>query len=161
MTVRTALLIGAAGGILREVSRALADQGHSLVLFDRNEEAVNALAAELSGRTKVETVVGDITDIPAAERQLAEIAEQHAPSILINGVGGDTRVIGYEDLTTEHFEQTHLENVTSTWIAIKVCAPYMVRDGYGRIVNFASAGAVRTATSTTPPTSAPRPPSSA
>ncbi|MET9799318.1 SDR family oxidoreductase [Streptomyces sp. NPDC006368] len=140
MTARTALLIGAAGGILSETARGLAEEGHSLVLFDRNEDAVRRLADELAPRTKVEVVVGDITDIPAAERLLTSVVERHAPSILVNGVGGDTRVIGYADLERGHFEETYLENVVSTWIAIKVCAPRMVRDGYGRIVNFASAG---------------------
>ncbi|WP_307790776.1 SDR family NAD(P)-dependent oxidoreductase [Streptomyces actuosus] len=140
MTARTALLIGAAGGILSDVARGLADQGHPLVLFDRNEEAVTRLADELAGRTKIEVVVGDITDIPAAEAQLTGIVDRHAPSVLVNGVGGDTRIIGYADLDRSHFDQTHLENVVSTWIAIKVCAPRMVADGYGRIVNFASAG---------------------
>lgn len=140
VTARTALLIGAAGGILSEVARGLAKEGHSLVLFDRNEETVTRLADELAHVTKTEAVVGDITDIPAAERQLTEIVARHAPSVLVNGVGGDTRVIGYADLDRSHFEQTHLENVISTWIAIKVCAPRMAEDGYGRIVNFASAG---------------------
>lgn len=119
---------------------------------------MNRLAAELARQTKVDVVVGDITDIPAAEVQLAEIVDRHAPSILVNGVGGDTRVIGYADLTAEHFGQSHLENVVSTFVAIKACAPRMAQDGYGRIVNFASAGGPPTTTSTTPPTSAPRPP---
>lgn len=140
MTSRTALLIGAAGGILRKVAQGLAEEGHTLVLFDRDEEAVNALARKLSLLTKTEAVVGDITDLPEAERQLTEIADRHAPSILVNGVGGDTRVIGYADLTREHFEQTYLENVLSSFVAVKVCAPHMAAAGYGRIVNFASAG---------------------
>lgn len=139
-TPRTALLVGAAGGILKEVSRNLAEEGHTLVLFDRDAEAVGRLAEELGRITKVETVVGDITDIPAAERQLTDIVDRFAPSILVNGVGGDTRVIGYADLTTDHFEESFLENVVSSWIAVKVCAPRMAADGYGRIVNFASAG---------------------
>lgn len=139
-TPRTALLVGAAGGILKEVSRKLAEEGHTLVLFDRDPEAVGRLAEELGQITKVEAVVGDITDIPAAERQLTDIVDRFAPSILVNGVGGDTRVIGYADLTTDHFDQSFLENVVSSWIAVKVCAPRMAADGYGRIVNFASAG---------------------
>lgn len=101
---------------------------------------MSRLAAELARQTKVDVVVGDITDIPAAEAQLADIVDRHAPSILVNGVGGDTRVIGYADLTAEHFGQSHLENVVSTFVAIKACAPRMAQDGYGRIVNFASAG---------------------
>ncbi|MFI6403485.1 SDR family NAD(P)-dependent oxidoreductase [Streptomyces sp. NPDC050548] len=139
-TPRTALLVGAAGGILREVALELAEEGHTLVLFDRDEDALNRLAERLAPLTKVETVVGDITDIAAAERRLTDIVAQFAPSILVNGVGGDTRVIGYADLTTDHFDQSFLENVVSSWIAVKVCAPRMAADGYGRIVNFASAG---------------------
>ncbi|MFJ9056531.1 MULTISPECIES: SDR family NAD(P)-dependent oxidoreductase [unclassified Streptomyces] len=139
-TPRTALLIGAAGGILTEVSRRLAEEGHTLVLFDRDPEALGRLAEELAEITKVEAVVGDITDIPAAERQLTDIVDRFAPSVLVNGVGGDTRVINYADLTAAHFDQSFLENVVSSWIAVKVCAPRMAADGYGRIVNFASAG---------------------
>jgi NAD(P)-dependent dehydrogenase (short-subunit alcohol dehydrogenase family) len=140
MTTRTALLIGAAGGILTEVATRLASEGHELVLFDKNEQTVTELAARLAEQTKVEVVVGDITDIPAAQEQLTEVVQRHAPAILVNGVGGDTRVIRYSDLTTEHFDQTYLENVVSTFAAIQVCAPAMVEGGYGRIVNFASAG---------------------
>jgi NAD(P)-dependent dehydrogenase (short-subunit alcohol dehydrogenase family) len=140
MTARTALLIGAAGGILQEVAIGLAKEGHTLVLLDKNEETVNSLAQKLIQHTKVEVVTGDVTDIPTVERQLTETVEQHAPAILVNGVGGDTRVIRYSDLTTQHFDQSFLENVISTFIAIKVCAPSMVKAGYGRIVNFASAG---------------------
>ncbi|MEV6259581.1 SDR family NAD(P)-dependent oxidoreductase [Streptomyces sp. NPDC051784] len=139
-TPRTALLIGAAGGILSEVSRKLAEEGHTLVLFDRDPEALGRLADELARITKVEAVVGDITDIPAAERLLTDIVDRFAPSVLVNGVGGDTRVIGYADLTVDHFDRSFLENVVSSWIAVKVCAPRMAADGYGRIVNFASAG---------------------
>jgi NAD(P)-dependent dehydrogenase (short-subunit alcohol dehydrogenase family) len=140
MTVRTALLVGAAGGILSEVAVSLARDGHRLVLFDKNEDTVKALAQRLIQHVEVDVVVGDITDIPTAEGQLTEIVAQHAPGILVNGVGGDTRVIGYSDLTIEHFDHSFLENVVSTFVAIKVCAPRMAEDGYGRIVNFASAG---------------------
>lgn len=140
MDAPSALLIGAAGGILSEVARGLAGEGHPLVLFDKNEAAVSGLADELARHTKVDVEIGDITDIAAAEERLAGIVARHAPGVLVNGVGGDTRVIGYADLERAHFEETYLENVVSTWVAIKACAPRMARDGYGRIVNFASAG---------------------
>lgn len=140
MTTRTALLIGAAGGILREVAAGLAGQGHPLVLFDKDEQAVTELADRLRDQTKVSVVVGDITAAEQASQLLADVVAADAPSILVNGVGGDTRVIGYADLTVAHFDQSMLENVVGTFNAIKVCGPAMVAAGYGRIVNFASAG---------------------
>jgi len=139
-STHTALLVGAAGGILREVATGLARQGHSLILFDLDRPAVEELAADLSMYTKAEAVVGDVNDLAAAERQFTEIVERQPPAILVNGVGGDTRVIRYSDLTTEDFATSYLQNVISTFIAVKVCGPAMAAAGYGRIVNFASAG---------------------
>lgn len=139
-TTQTALLIGAAGGILQEVAEEFANTGHHLVLFDKNADAVSALAEQLRTRTKVDVIVGDITDTSAADALLSEMLATYLPTILINGVGGDTRVIRYDDLTQDHFESAYLENVLSTFTAIKAVAPAMVKAGYGRIVNFASAG---------------------
>lgn len=136
----TALLIGAAGGILKEVAASLADERHTLILFDKDAASVAALALTLSERTNVKVIIGDITDTLAVEAQLAELLEDYQPDILVNGVGGDTRVIGYDQLTPGHFEAAYQENVVGTFTAIKAIAPSMARTGYGRIVNFASAG---------------------
>ncbi|GAA1049511.1 SDR family oxidoreductase [Arthrobacter russicus] len=135
---QTALLVGAAGGILQDVADGLAAQGCQLILFDRDEARLEEMAARLRGRVDVETVVGDITKTAEAEQLLSGL--QRKPSILINGVGGDTRVIPYAELDQQVFETSYLENVIGTFTAIKVLAPSMVEAGYGRIVNFASAG---------------------
>ena len=58
---KTALLVGAAGGILQDVADGLAAQGCQLILFDRDEARLEEMAARLRGRVDVETVVGDIT----------------------------------------------------------------------------------------------------
>lgn len=137
-STQTALLIGAAGGILQDVADALAEQGHQLILFDRDAERLEEMAARLRQQTQVETIVGDITQTAEATKSLSELTQ--TPSILINGVGGDTRVIPYADLDQEVFETSYLENVIGTFTAIKAIAPLMVEAGYGRIVNFASAG---------------------
>src|SRR2546421_804954 len=83
MTQRTALIIGAAGGICSELSRQLADKGERLVLFDRDEAAGKALAAQLTGATDVEVIVGDILDVPETERQLGLLTRRWTPSLLL------------------------------------------------------------------------------
>jgi NAD(P)-dependent dehydrogenase (short-subunit alcohol dehydrogenase family) len=140
MTAPTALLVGAAGGILSEVALGLAKAGHPLVLLDRDADAVDELAQRLKEYAPTDAVHGDVTDLATAAELFAELARRHQPGVLVNGVGGDTRVIRYADLTVEHFEQSYLENMLSTFIAIKAVGPGMAGRGRGRIVNFASAG---------------------
>ncbi|MBV9025175.1 MAG: SDR family oxidoreductase [Streptomycetaceae bacterium] len=140
MTQRTALIIGAAGGICSELSRRLADKGERLVLFDRDEAAVKALAAEFTGTTDVEVIVGDILDVPETERQLSPLTGCWTPSILVNGTGGDTRVVPVTDLDEDFLRLSVAENLVPVLTATRLCVPAMKEAGYGRIVNFASAG---------------------
>ncbi|RAG81916.1 SDR family oxidoreductase [Streptacidiphilus pinicola] len=140
MTVRTALIAGAAGGICSELARALAVQGHRIALLDRDAAALERLAEELSATTEVRTLTADVRDAAAVEKQLASLTGGWAPAILVNGVGGDTRVVGLEDLD-ESFLTDSLElNVLPVLTTMRLCAPAMKRAGYGRIVNFSSAG---------------------
>ncbi|PZP35436.1 MAG: SDR family oxidoreductase [Kocuria rhizophila] len=113
---------------------------HNLVLVDRDSGALEVQARELPAGSVEDLVQLDVTEPDAVREKLGTVSESFHPHILINGVGGDTRVIGYADLEVSHFQQTYIENVIGTFSAIKAVAPQMAADGYGRIVNFASAG---------------------
>ncbi|MFF2079091.1 SDR family NAD(P)-dependent oxidoreductase [Kitasatospora sp. NPDC058162] len=140
MTVRTALITGAAGGICRELSRALAARGERLVLLDRDEIALKELAAELSGATEVRAVVADVREVARLEAELGALTGEWAPGILVNGVGGDTRVQSLENLDEAFLHESIALNVVPVLTTMRLCVPAMKRSGYGRIVNFSSAG---------------------
>ncbi|MFW0788066.1 SDR family NAD(P)-dependent oxidoreductase [Gordonia sp. CPCC 205333] len=140
MTQHTALIIGAAGGICSELSRRLADKSERLVLFDRDDAAVKKLATELSDITEVEVIVGDILDVESAEHQIKSLEGDWTPSILVNGTGGDTRVIPVTELDEDFIRQSVAENLVPVLTATRLCVPAMKEAGYGRIVNFSSAG---------------------
>lgn len=70
---RTALITGASRGLGLALSRELARQGWTLILDARGTEPLEVARAELSERTQVITVSGDVAD-PAHRRALADMA---------------------------------------------------------------------------------------
>ena len=78
------LVTGASGGLGSAMARELARRGAHLVLTARNEEALDALAAEVDG----EVEVADLADRAAVERVAARAA---ACDVLVAnaGIGGD------------------------------------------------------------------------
>ena len=135
----TAVLVGSAGGILTATAAALAADEYRVFLVDRDAARLDEQRAAL-GSAVVGSAVLDVTDEEAAARVFQDIADEVEPDVLVNGVGGDTRVLRYETLTVDHFHQTYRENVLGTFSAVRAIVPGMERRGYGRVVNFASAG---------------------
>lgn len=133
------LLVGSSGGILSAVASQLAASGHQLYLVDADDDALTRQRKTLGPSVHGSAVV-DVTATSAATTAFSRIAEEFEPTVLINGVGGDTRVIRYDDLDESHFQQAYTENVLGTFSAIATVVPGMETRGYGRIVNFASAG---------------------
>lgn len=78
LTDQVAVVIGAARGIGRAMALALADEGATIVLSDR-EPAVSTVAKELVERTgrEASTILGDVTDYEAMRRAAAEVIERH------------------------------------------------------------------------------------
>src|SRR4029079_18381411 len=79
-----AVVTGAAQGLGLELARALADHGWDLVIDARRADRLDRALAELSARTRVVAVAGDVTD--AEHRTLvAHAAAQLGPvHLLVN-----------------------------------------------------------------------------
>ncbi len=72
-SARTALITGASRGLGLALARALAPRGWTLILDARGAEDLDAVRADLSARTRVMALAGDITD-PRHRRALADAA---------------------------------------------------------------------------------------
>ncbi|WP_342629444.1 SDR family oxidoreductase [Nguyenibacter vanlangensis] len=136
---KTVMVVGAAGDICSEVCRRLESDGYKLILIDRDEVRLNRLLNTLDS-DRVTPVIADAGATEPADGGIADAVDQHRPEVLINGVGGDTKVLRIEDLTASYVAEKINENLITTFNVTKLCVPHMKAKRYGRIVNFASAG---------------------
>lgn len=86
----TALVTGASAGLGMDFARALAAQGHDLILTARRRDRLDALAAELRAEygVAVETIAADLAEPGAAARLIAEIGRRGlAVNWLVNNAG--------------------------------------------------------------------------
>jgi 3-oxoacyl-[acyl-carrier protein] reductase len=129
---RRALVTGASGGIGGAIARALHAQGAEVVLSGRRREALDALAAALGERVRVE--VGELTEAGAAER-LIEAADP--VDILVNnaGITRDTLALRMKDADWDAVLETNLGSVFRLSRAV---LRGMLKRRRGRIVNITS-----------------------
>ncbi|MCK6450105.1 MAG: SDR family oxidoreductase [Alphaproteobacteria bacterium] len=139
----TALLTGAAGGMGCAIAKALVAAGHKVVLVDRDDAKLKALAAELGASTT--PVALDITDtakvaalpdlVPAAFRPV---------DILINNAGHD---IGgrkrFDQGSADDWAQIVETNLVGLMRVTRAVLPDMVRRNTGDIVTMSSINALR------------------
>jgi 3-oxoacyl-[acyl-carrier protein] reductase len=144
---KVAVVTGAAGGLGSAYATALADQGCSVALIDRDAERARdisdtirakrgkaiAYGANLADATEVEACFG------AIERDLGRI------DILINNAGGGSSSPGnassIEAIAPSAWESLVDSNLTTAFLAIRATARAMKRQRYGKIVNISSRSA--------------------
>ena len=113
----------------------------SLVLIDRNEEALKATAVvcEEAG-SKVVALVGDVTVPETFERALKETIDTFGKiDFLINYAGGALKVAPIEEMDDEINRRIIDLNLTSAIMSCRTFTPQFKEQGYGKIINVSSA----------------------
>lgn len=133
-----AVVTGASSGIGVEFAKALAREGHALLLVARRRDRLEQLAAELSAQyaAGVEILVSDLaTDdgCLALEQRL----ENDAVAVLVNNAGFGS--LGrFFDIPVEGQDQMHRLHVLATMRLMHAALPGMIERGAGAIINVAS-----------------------
>lgn len=141
LTNRSALVIGSATGIGREVCRLFALEGAHVAIADFGHVDERAeLVAELrqSGQDTfdIEVDVRDEEQVRAAIA--AAVARLGRLDILVNNAGiGGNRLPLHEE-SAELFERVLDVNLRGVFFGMKHALPHMLERGYGRIINTAS-----------------------
>jgi 3-oxoacyl-[acyl-carrier protein] reductase len=134
---RVALITGAARGIGLAVARRLHAGGARVALADLNAAGASARAAELGERAVAVPV--DVSDPESVEQMVAAVASGWGRiDILVNcaGVLGPTAPVdGYPLDAWRRIMATNLDGV---FYCCRAVLPYMLANGWGRIVNLAS-----------------------
>jgi 2-dehydro-3-deoxy-L-rhamnonate dehydrogenase (NAD+) len=132
---RVALVTGGGQGIGAGIARRLAAAGARVAVFDAQDEAAGAIAAELGGLA----VVGDVRsedDVVGAVRRVGEA--MGPPEILVNNAGITGRAVASWELEAGEVREVFEVNVLGPFLFCKAVVPGMIARGYGRIVNVAS-----------------------
>jgi short-subunit dehydrogenase len=134
-----ALVTGAAGGLGRYITRALAAQGANLVVSDLAGDALEARAKEVAGfGTRVEPVPADLAK-QGERRGLVEEAERAIGpiDILVNNAG--LEFVGpYADAPLSQIDLITKVNLLSPMELTRIALPGMLERRRGHVVNIAS-----------------------
>jgi 3-oxoacyl-[acyl-carrier protein] reductase len=139
---RTALVTGATGGIGGAIARALHAQGAAVAISGRQQDKLEALAAELGSRVHV--CPCDLAD----KAQVATLIDEAAAKlgrvdILVNNAGL-TKDNLFMVMKNEQWDEVIAVNLTSTFMLMRAAARAMMRakSGYGRIINISSVSGI-------------------
>ena len=136
---RTVIITGGASGIGAAFVRAFTENGARVGFLDLQEEAGEALAAELGQVGENPLFVRcDLTDIPALRVAIGKIRAAIGPAaVLINSAANDQRY-EFAAVTPEEFDHTIAVNFRHMFFAAQAIVPQMRELGFGSIVNMSS-----------------------
>ena len=136
---QVALVTGAARGLGRAISLALANAGADVALGFRDANAGGDVASNVEGMgRRALPLQMDVTRLDQLFRAVDETVERLGRlDILVNnaGLGPENPA---EDVREEDFDLTVAVNVKGTFFASQAAGRAMIRQGNGRIINLSS-----------------------
>lgn len=145
LKAKTALVTGSTSGIGKAIAKRLAKEGANVMLNgfgDANE--IESFRASLETDFGVRALYNgaDMTDVSAIEDMMAEVKSKLGPvDILVNNAGVQ-HVCPVEDFPVEKWDLIIALNLSSSFHTIRLALPDMKANGWGRIINTASAHAL-------------------
>ncbi len=136
-----AIVTGASRGLGKEMASALAEAGANLLIGSRKQEEISRTAEEIAratGRKVVGTAL-DVTSRNSVEKFIKRAAGEFGKiDILVNNAGANIRA-PIKKVRDEDWEMLWKVNVSGVLYCCRAVAGIMVKAGYGRIINIASA----------------------
>jgi len=137
---RTAIVTGGAKGIGRGIAEAFAHEGADVAIADiaTNDQAAAVIEAIQQAGRKAIFIRTDVADeqqvqsmVEAVQRDFGHI------DILVNNAGIFTQAL-VENLSIADWDKVLGVNLRGTFLCARFVLPYMLEQGWGRIINIAS-----------------------
>lgn len=120
------IVTGAASGIGRATAARLAASGDaSLLLVDRNEQGLAAVADEVRGSARVESLALDLTATTSGDAIVRHCIDRFGGIDAIVSNAGAIQVAPLEELSVEEFDYLFAVNTRPTWLLAKAAFPFL------------------------------------
>ena len=135
---KTVVITGGSEGIGAAAARLFAEAGANLVLVARRRKNLEAIAAELRDKTRVEIFPMDVTDADACVDLFKKAAfEFGSVDILVNNAGFHARG-PFQTVEPEDLGRIIDVNLKAPVMLTRIALPYLEEAGGGAIINVAS-----------------------
>jgi NAD(P)-dependent dehydrogenase (short-subunit alcohol dehydrogenase family) len=143
LTGRVAMVSGAASGLGRAMSLALAEAGASVMLVDRNSEGLEKTAADIAGMNGNATpVTCDVSDPEQIRTLFARLDRDFGRIDFLGNVAGDGLAGRPEEISLDDVERTWRNLVLGRFCCCQEAGRRMLAAGRGSIVNIGSLASV-------------------
>jgi 2-hydroxycyclohexanecarboxyl-CoA dehydrogenase len=142
MSVKVALVTGAAAGIGAAICRRLARDGIAVGVLDILIDDASRVASEIvAAGGKAIALQASITDRAQVKTAVSRLREAFGPVTILVNNAGITGFVPFEELTDAQWDRMMEVNVKGTFIVTQIVLPDMKAAGWGRIVNISSSSA--------------------
>jgi 3-oxoacyl-[acyl-carrier protein] reductase len=138
MSKGTVIVTGASRGIGLDIARELAAAGYDLALVARSADALEKIAAELNGPTRVKAYPGDISSWEDAEKIVGAVQEDFGGVFGLVNNAGVTQDGLFMRMSPENWQKPIDINLGGTFYFTRAVAPIMMRQREGRIISISS-----------------------
>ena len=145
-SARVAVVTGAARGIGLAVARRFLDDRYAVALLDIDAPALMNAAATLAPEERVLAIECDVAEPDQVSRSIDRIAARFGRiDALVNNAG----VAVFKpllDTTYDEWARVIAVNLTGPFLCTQACAPVMLANGGGTVVNIGSISGLRAST---------------
>jgi short-subunit dehydrogenase len=135
---KTVVITGGSEGVGAAAARMFADAGANLMLVARNKKNLEAIAAELRDKTRVEIFAMDVSDADACVDVFKKTEFEFGRiDILVNNAGFHQRG-RFETVSAEDHANMVDVNLRAPIMLSRLVLPYLQETGSGAIINVGS-----------------------
>jgi NAD(P)-dependent dehydrogenase (short-subunit alcohol dehydrogenase family) len=139
LTGKTALVTGAGRGLGQGMALALAEAGADIAIAELDLAAAEETAAEVGKRgRKALSFKADVTDFDSVQAMFKSVVEEWGHlDILVNNAGF-AQPVSVLEMSVQDWDRMLAVDLKGGFLCCKAVAPYMIKQGGGKIVNIAS-----------------------